>query len=160
MSRSPRPRASHHPRNCPTALPYAARVLAFEQQQQRLSADPPPRRHLSSPACEPGRRDLDHVAPPLRDPGMETRHGPPRRPEPGRRPLASPGASAPRDTPLESPQPPHVREPDRVDLIPGRADHRHLRTGVDPDNPDVRGRPPAPVELADDARVPAPPARP
>ena len=25
----PRPRASHHPRNCPTARPYAARVLAF-----------------------------------------------------------------------------------------------------------------------------------
>ena len=26
---SPRPRASHHARNCPTARPYAARVLAF-----------------------------------------------------------------------------------------------------------------------------------
>ena len=114
-------------------------------------------RHLTSPAREPGRRDLDHVAPPLRDPGVETRHGPPRRPEPGRRPLASPGAPAPRDTPLESPQPPHVREPDRVNLIPGRAGHRHLRARVDPDNPDVRGRPPPPVQLADDARVPATP---
>ena len=29
MSRSPSPRAAHHPRDCPTARPYAARVLAF-----------------------------------------------------------------------------------------------------------------------------------
>ena len=29
MSRSRRPRASHHARNCPTARPYAARVLAL-----------------------------------------------------------------------------------------------------------------------------------
>ena len=45
-SRSPRPRASHHPRNCPTARPYAARVRAFailpaKNSRNRATADGP-----------------------------------------------------------------------------------------------------------------------
>ena len=71
-SRSPSPRASHHPRNCPTARPYAARVLAFAIRPRRTRGTAPwpgaPRRRSpaagrSPPAPEPPSSSRHHLSP-------------------------------------------------------------------------------------------------